>query len=508
MQKQELSQLQELLTPRLTRFVPAEHVEGMTPPQRAFLLLGQLTDDTRAPVEALYGGAAGGGKSDALLMAALQYVDVPGYAALILRRTFKQLALPDAIMARSKEWLSGTGAVWNEQRKQWTFPSGASLTFGHMQHEDTKLDYQGAAVQFVGFDELTQFSETQYSYLHSRTRRLAKSDVPVRVFSASNPGGIGHGWVKKRFPIDGKPRGRTRFIPARLTDNPHLDQPTYIASLSHLPDVVREQLLNGDWGIFEGMAYPEFDRAIHVVKAMQLPDNWDRWEAMDHGVTNPTAWGLFASDYDGNAILADLYYQPGLPEEHAPLIKDRRVQWWEKREDGWPTHHAAYGDPASLRESLPIQNDMGQPLSLQEHYRNLGVWLVPANNRRKIGFIEIRSRIKRDPERRFPDWHPLRGEKNAPSLFFVEHCLEAIDQVENAPLASEEADPERGEAVDRRWESDHGHAHAMLRYGLTQRSSASEEPKVETEDPREALLQRRREKREKPVGDDADYLEL
>jgi hypothetical protein len=267
----------------------------------------------------------------------------------------------------------GTGATWNEQRKTWTFPSGATLTFGHMQHEDTKLDYQGAAMQFVGFDELTQFSETQYSYLHSRTRRLESSRIPIRVFSASNPGNVGHGWVKKQFPIDGKPRGRTRFIPARLTDNPHLDQATYIESLSHLPDVVREQLLNGDWGIFEGMAYPEFDKAVHVVKPMQLPDSWDRWEAMDHGVTAPTAWGLFASDYDGNVILADLYYQPGLPEEHAPLIKDRRIQWWSaRRTDGpWRTPPTATrcrsrvaADPERPRPAALAAGALPQPRRL------------------------------------------------------------------------------------------------------------------------------------------------
>jgi hypothetical protein len=103
--------------------------------------------------EALFGGAAGGGKSDSLLMAALQYVDEPGYAAILFRRTYADLALPGAIMDRSKEWLSGKGARWNEREKTWTFPSGATLSFGYLEHENDKYRYQGSEFQFAGFDD-------------------------------------------------------------------------------------------------------------------------------------------------------------------------------------------------------------------------------------------------------------------------------------------------------------------------------------------------------------------
>ena len=194
----------------------------------------------------MYGGAAGGGKSDALLMAALQYVHVPTYAALLLRRTFSDLAQPGALIQRAHEWLGETAARWLEPKHTWYFPSGATLTFGHIEHENDKYNYQGSQVQFVGFDELTQFSETQYRYLFSRMRRLRGASVPVRMRSASNPGGAGHDWVRQRFLAEGRSRDRW-FVPARLEDNPHLDRDAYVSSLQELDPYTRAQLLAGDW---------------------------------------------------------------------------------------------------------------------------------------------------------------------------------------------------------------------------------------------------------------------
>ena len=217
---------------RLTRWIP--HYPH--PPQEAFLWL-----DGR---EALYGGAAGGGKSDALLMAALQYVDLPGYSALILRRTYPDLALPGAIMDRSKEWLSQTDARWNDNDRRWTFPSGATLTFGFLEIEKHKYRYQGAEFHFIGFDELTQFGEGQYRYLLSRLRRLEGSQIPIRMRAASNPGGIGHEWVRERFLTN--PQGRV-FVPAKVTDNPSLDVEQYVSTLQDLDHHTRRQLLEGDW---------------------------------------------------------------------------------------------------------------------------------------------------------------------------------------------------------------------------------------------------------------------
>lgn len=231
----ERKRLAKALTPRLNKYIPHKP----TPAQTVFLLMRNL--------EVFYGGAAGGGKSDALLMAALQYVDIPGYSAILFRRTYSDLALPGALMDRAAEWLAGTDARWSEQDKRWTFPSGATLTFGYLEHENDKFRYQSAEFQFIGFDELTQFLETQYRYLFSRLRRLKGHNIPLRMRSASNPGNIGHEWVKQRFLIEGPAKGRI-FIPARLEDNPYLDQEEYLRSLAELDPLERARLREGDWG--------------------------------------------------------------------------------------------------------------------------------------------------------------------------------------------------------------------------------------------------------------------
>lgn len=228
--------IQYIKSVRANKYIPHEP----TAKQRFFLLHDHVD-------EILFGGAAGGGKSDALLMAALQYVDEPGYSALILRRTYSDLALPDAIMDRSMQWLNGTDAHWDNDLKTWTFPSSATLTFGYLEGPRDKYRYQSAAFQFIAFDELTQFAEDQYRYLHSRLRRLKGSDVPIRMRAASNPGGIGHEWVNARF-VDENTR-TCMFIPSKLEDNPYLDKEEYTKALMKLDPVTRAQLLHGDWTV-------------------------------------------------------------------------------------------------------------------------------------------------------------------------------------------------------------------------------------------------------------------
>jgi len=231
----QLRVLRRALTPRMTKYIP----HTPTAKQAAFLVLPHR--------EAFYGGAAGGGKSDALLMGALQYVDLPGYAAIIFRRTYADLSLPGALMERSNEWLLKTDAKWSDKDKTWHFPSGSTLTFGYLEHDLDRYRYQSAEFNYIAFDEVTQFTENQYRYLFSRLRRMRDDPWPNRMRAAANPGGVGHEWVRDRFVINGRENNRV-FIPAWLRDNPYLDQDDYAKSLAELDPVTRRQLQDGDWG--------------------------------------------------------------------------------------------------------------------------------------------------------------------------------------------------------------------------------------------------------------------
>lgn len=234
--------LRQVMAPQLVwnRWIP----QVPTTKQAAFLLLPQR--------EAFFGGAGGPGKSSALLMGALQYVHVPSYSALILRRRYTDLSLSGALMDRARAWLQGTDARWNQQEHTWRFPAGASLAFGYLEHEDDKYRYRSAEFQYIALDELCDFSETQYTYLFSRLRRLAGSPVPLRMRSASNPGGVGHSWVKERF-VDPAKRGERHrpFIPARIADNPFLDVAAYRLSLAEMSPLDRQRIEAGDWDAME-----------------------------------------------------------------------------------------------------------------------------------------------------------------------------------------------------------------------------------------------------------------
>ena len=232
--------------------------------------------------EAFYGGAAGGGKSDALLFAFLQFVDQPHYRGLILRRNKGDLMKSDAILTRALEWWQPsrrTGIRYNADQMRFTFPSGATCQFGHANTEQSVVkDYQGSAYHFIAFDELTQFSAQMYLYLFSRCRRTKEDEgrplIPLRIRSAGNPGGKSHLFVRNRFMsldyakqfLERKEAPyysqtywwedketnqrfkRTRyFVPARASDNFALDAVEYRGNLQEMDVVTREQLMNGNW---------------------------------------------------------------------------------------------------------------------------------------------------------------------------------------------------------------------------------------------------------------------
>lgn len=201
--------------------------------------------------ERLFGGAAGGGKTDALLMAHLMWADHPEYNGVYFRRKYPELEA--SVIPRSREWLGETGAAYDKQQRTWTFPAGGRLKFAHLENEDDKLSHNSAEYTTITFDELTQFSETQYTYLFSRLRRTVAGRVPPWMLAGSNPGGPGHEWVNDRFGCE-RARGRTHkaagdriFIPSFLRDNPHLDREEYARNLAELDPVTRRQLEQGDW---------------------------------------------------------------------------------------------------------------------------------------------------------------------------------------------------------------------------------------------------------------------
>jgi predicted phage terminase large subunit-like protein len=219
-------------------------------------------------------------------MAALMYVDYPDYNAIIFRRTFTDLSLPSALMDVSKQWLTDTPARWNELKKIWYFPSGATISFGYLDNQNAKYRYQGSEFHYVGMDEVSQIDKLSYLYLFSRLRKQARdAAIPLRMFAASNPPQVDSGmWVYDRFIEDSTPRhsldpetkkeyihfyekededGKRAFVPALLADNPYIHD-SYLDSLARLDWVSREQLLYGHWlvradgGIFKREWFTNF----------------------------------------------------------------------------------------------------------------------------------------------------------------------------------------------------------------------------------------------------------
>lgn len=266
--------------------------------------------------EVLYGGAAGGGKSFALLMEAIvQALEVPNNRCLLLRRTFPELE-KSLIMKSLLVIPKGLGK-YNDGKKRWTFVNGSILEFGFCENEKDVTKYQSAEYGFIGFDELTHFTEFQYTYMLSRLRSTVPGVWP-RIRAATNPGGEGHMWVKRRFVDPAPPNqvwttedGLTRcFIPATLYDNPYLLEadPDYVKRLESLDEDSKRALLHGDWDVFAGQAFKEFDRSIHVVRPFAIPKNWPKYRALDWGFSKPFAvlWG--AVDGDENIYVYREFY--------------------------------------------------------------------------------------------------------------------------------------------------------------------------------------------------------
>ena len=264
--------------------------------------------------EGFYGGAAGGGKSYCLLVLPLlrKFYEIPTFHGLILRRTFPELVAHQ--IEEAHKWYPLFGAKYNEQKKRYKFPSGAIIDFGHAEYESDVKKYDSAEYQLIEPDELTSFTEFQYRYLLSRCTTSDKR-LPSIIRSASNPGNIGHSFVRDRFvkpaPTGGKiirdkVTGLTRiFIQAFASDNPILldASPHYLKQLELLPEAEKRAKLYGDWWSFSGQVFEEFriepyvdepKEACHVIDdGYEIPSYCPRVLAIDWGFAANTVgfWG-------------------------------------------------------------------------------------------------------------------------------------------------------------------------------------------------------------------------
>lgn len=288
-----------------------------SPKQLRFLLLPEK--------EGFYGGAAGGGKSDALLMGAIMYSHIPGYNAILFRKSLQDHKLPEGLIPRSKEWLMGK-AHWNGSEYRWTFPSNATITFGYLDGVDDHYRYQSSAYQYIGFDEMPHFRERQVRYMFSRLRRLeTHKHIPLRIRGAGNPDGRYVQWVKNRYVDPGS--RNIPFVPAKLEDNPGLDKESYIDSLMNLDPVTRARLLDGNWEMKDVGAMFRRSWFTLIKTAPAFMDllavrYWDKASTTPRrGIDPDWTAGVLMATLKGRFYILDVRHMRGRPAEVEALIK-------------------------------------------------------------------------------------------------------------------------------------------------------------------------------------------
>lgn len=391
----------------------------------------------RAEDEVLYGGAAGGGKSDALIIEATRQINIPHYKGLVVRKTFPQLT---ELIEKSLRYYPRAfpKARYNDQKHTWTFPSGAKIVFGSLQHDKDKYNYQGKAFDFIAFDELTHFMYEEYIYLKSRNRPNGPG-TRCYMRSSANPGGVGHSWVKERFisaadPLTTiwekvvvvYPDGHSvsqwmsrAFVPSTVFDNQALLQndPTYLARLASLPEKERQALLYGDWDTYEGQYFEDFRtepdmraanaagcndsreqlkqqrRWTHVIEPFEIPSSWKIYRSFDWGYNRPFSVGWWAVDFDGVVYrILELY---GCTEQPNTGIKWVPQQLFEQiakveREHRWLKGKRIHGvaDPAIW--------DAQTGVSIAETAQKYGVYFDKGDHERLPGWMQCHYRLAFD----------------------------------------------------------------------------------------------------------------
>ena len=375
---------------------------------KIFKRKGDIPQEIKPPQARIigYGGAAGGGKSDAGLVSGfVGILSNPGANVGYFRRTFTQLEGPGGAIMRSQQLFNDfPGAKFNTQKHRWTFESlnDGILQFCHLKNEDDVYNYQSQQFDYIIFDEGTQFTRFQYRYLMTRNRATVKGVYPLFMIM-TNPGGVGHQWFKSEFVDIGKEEkphevevrpGKTEkhmFIPAKLKDNIILEDrdPGYRDALEGQDEIERKRLLEGDWDIHAGQFFPRFSRDTHVIDPFDIPDNWKRFISIDYGLDMAAVY-WYAVDTLGFYYCYKELYRPGLSlsdlaeaihEKTTPIERSELAytiaapDLWNKRQES--------GKSGRL---ILVQNGLK------------GYALKRADNRRVPGWRVVREYLKPIPD--------------------------------------------------------------------------------------------------------------
>jgi hypothetical protein len=363
--------------------------------------------------EVLYGGAAGGGKSCAIVMdALLRCAAHPRTVAYLFRRTYRELE--DTLIAEALSRVPRALGRYSPAAHELRLVNGSILRFRHCQNDRDRFLYQGAEIHWLYLDELTHFSQTVYDFLRSRLRANASLGIRPVVRAASNPGGVGHAWVKARFidpmppdtprtervQADGVSGARTlRYIPARVKDNPHLS-PGYALELASKPPALRDALLFGRWDAFEGQVFTEWrddaagyetGRFTHVVAPFPIPASWRRFRSFDFGYSKPFSVGWWALDPHGVLYRYREWYgctgTPNVGLRLTPAEIAREIARSERaHEQG--LHVTGVADPSIW--------DGSRGESIAQQMQREGVYFLPAENARLAGLMQVHRRLSFD----------------------------------------------------------------------------------------------------------------
>lgn len=411
----------------------------------------QLIFHTTDANEVLYGGAAGGGKSKAIVMDALaRCLKYRGTQAYIFRRTYAEL--DDTIIAEAKRSYPPEICKYNATKREMHLVNGSIIKFRHCQNLDDMYLYRGAEIQWLYFDELTSFEEAQYDFICTRLRANIALGVQPIVRSASNPGGVGHGWVKTRFVDAGEYYQKikktvhsnalnkdkeiiTQYIPALATDNPHITQ-DYIFELEQKPEALRNALLYGHWDAFEGQVFVEWKNdpahyddhiGTHVINPFPIPPHWNHFMSFDFGYSKPFSCGWWAVSPDGTAYRYREWYGWNGHANTGIMLTPRQIAEGivqmeeEERREGVVIQRVA--DPAifdtSRGESIAMQME---PFNSMTGKRSAGVIFEKGDNARLPGLAQFHERL------RF-------GADGKPKVQIFNTCKQFIRTIPNLPYS-------------------------------------------------------------------------